>query len=590
MMATRTGDSRVNPPPARFGPAAGCHLQPPADPRRFLSARLAGGGAVAGLRIRAQRQGQSRRAKNRQRLRLPRQYGGLRHQPVAHSVQRIGHLRPRLLRRPSQHAAGRCDRYRARDHPRLPRRPRAAVAQLARCAARGGVCRADPQPAALVPAPVLVSRRAGHAAGTAPKHLAVRRDLPQQPRHHRARAGGGGGDRRGHRRLRLERDRDDCAETLGQAPPDAHRPAVSAVVDRPRARRHGISDPFRQPRASRLQLCRRSSAAARIHRTSGCADHLYRGLHRRGRACRRACRPARTDRGGVRAWAAARLGAAPHRRAAGATRDRAAAHQSVSQPHEEFLARGRRRLSRPVRGVRRHRPAPDRPSDRDHRHHHGGLPRHFAHHQRADELVQRPHPGGGTLMAADAQPSYIRRAVVEPEPPPAAAAAPARTRLFDGPFNTALTLLSIVIVAALAWPTVKFLFIDAVWTGSSRLDCLSDTVGREVGACWPFIKAKFTQLMYGFYPASQQWRVDVTYALGAILLVPLLIPGVPWKGLNAILFFGVFPLVAFFLLVGGVFGLPHVETRVWGGLLVTLVISFTGIIFSLPLGILLALA
>ena len=194
-------------------------------------------------------------------------------------------------------------------------------------------------------------------------------------------------------------------------------------------------------------------------------------------------------------------------------------------------------------------------------------------------------------MALDAQSSYIRRAVVEPEPPPASAAAPGRTRarLFDGPFNTALTLVSIVIIVALVWPTVKFLFVDAVWTGSSRLDCLSETVGREVGACWPFIKAKFAQFMYGFYPANQQWRVDVTYALGAILLVPLLIPGVPRKGLNAIVFFGVFPLVAFFLLVGGVFGLPHVETRVWGGLLVTLVISFTGIIFSLPLGILLAL-
>jgi general L-amino acid transport system permease protein len=38
-----------------------------------------------------------------------------------------------------------------------------------------------------------------------------------------------------------------------------------------------------------------------------------------------------------------------------------------------------------------------------------------------------------------------------------------------------------------------------------------------------------------------------------------------------------------------VFGLPHVETRLWGGLLVTLVITFTGIIGSLPLGILLAL-
>jgi general L-amino acid transport system permease protein len=195
-------------------------------------------------------------------------------------------------------------------------------------------------------------------------------------------------------------------------------------------------------------------------------------------------------------------------------------------------------------------------------------------------------------MAVATQPSYIRRAMLEPEPPPAAStAATARTRarLFDGPFNTALTLVGIVIVVALVWPTVKFLLIDAVWTGSSRVDCLPETAGREVGACWPFIKAKFTQFMYGFYPASEQWRVDVTYLLGAILLVPLLIPSVPCKGLNAILFFGVFPVVAFFLLVGGVFGLPHVETRVWGGLLVTLVISFTGITLSLPLGVLLAL-
>jgi general L-amino acid transport system permease protein len=74
-----------------------------------------------------------------------------------------------------------------------------------------------------------------------------------------------------------------------------------------------------------------------------------------------------------------------------------------------------------------------------------------------------------------------------------------------------------------------------------------------------------------------------------LLLVPLLIPRVPYKTLNALLFFGAFPVVGFFLLVGDVFGLEHVETRVWGGFLVTLVISFTGIVGSLPLGILLAL-
>jgi general L-amino acid transport system permease protein len=155
--------------------------------------------------------------------------------------------------------------------------------------------------------------------------------------------------------------------------------------------------------------------------------------------------------------------------------------------------------------------------------------------------------------------------------------------------NAIATLLSALIVVALAWPTIKFMLIDAVWDGSSRVDCLEETVKRPVGACWPFIAAKFAQFMYGFYPADQVWRVNLTYVIGVVLLVPLLIPRVPWKTLNAILFFGVFPVVAFYLLVGGVFGLAHVETRLWGGLLVTLVITFAGIIGAVPLGILLAL-
>jgi general L-amino acid transport system permease protein len=190
------------------------------------------------------------------------------------------------------------------------------------------------------------------------------------------------------------------------------------------------------------------------------------------------------------------------------------------------------------------------------------------------------------------EPTYVRRALAQPELPPVASRGPlawTRAHLFDGVFNATLTLVSAVIVAMLVWPTVKFLIVDAVWMGSSRVDCLPETLGREVGACWPFIKAKFAQFMYGFYPASEAWRVDLTYAVGVILLIPLLIPPAPYKRINAILFFGVYPLAGFFLLVGGVFGLPHVETRLWGGMLVTLVISFTGIILSLPLGILLAL-
>lgn len=73
-----------------------------------------------------------------------------------------------------------------------------------------------------------------------------------------------------------------------------------------------------------------------------------------------------------------------------------------------------------------------------------------------------------------------------------------------------------------------------------------------------------------------------------VLMVPMLMPKAPFKGLNALLLFVVLPVVAFFLLTGG-FGLPHVETSRWGGLMVTLILSFFGIAVSLPVGILLAL-
>jgi len=164
-----------------------------------------------------------------------------------------------------------------------------------------------------------------------------------------------------------------------------------------------------------------------------------------------------------------------------------------------------------------------------------------------------------------------------------------RRNLFNSWFNILLTLVSLYLIWLIVPPLVRFLIIDAVWDGAGRDDCLPEKVGREVGACWPFIQAKFSQLVYGFYPPDQYWRVNLTFALGAALLIPLLIPPVPYKTLNAVLFFAVFPIVAFFLLLGGVFGLEHVETRAWGGLLVTMIVAVTGIVASLPLGILLAL-
>jgi general L-amino acid transport system permease protein len=128
------------------------------------------------------------------------------------------------------------------------------------------------------------------------------------------------------------------------------------------------------------------------------------------------------------------------------------------------------------------------------------------------------------------------------------------TRLLNSPTNILLTVASILLLYFTIVPSVRFLLVDAVWHGNDRVACLQETVGRPVGACWPFVQAKFAQFIYGFYPEPQRWRVNLTFALGALLLLPLLIPRLPAKSLNAGLFFLAFPVVAFFLLYGGGLG------------------------------------
>lgn len=226
-----------------------------------------------------------------------------------------------------------------------------------------------------------------------------------------------------------------------------------------------------------------------------------------------------------------------------------------------------------------------------------------------------------------------------------------RQNLFSSIGNTILTVIGIVIAWWMIAPFIQFAFLDAVWTGDDRKACLppEGQEGTHMGACWAYVKAYFPQFIYGRYPTDEIWRVNIVYILFALLLVPLAMPSAPFKKLNAILFLGVFPIVAFVLLTGGHisisaytwgfialialvgivialaqmfiggrdfngvmpvlvgfvgtavvlaavllfvsvnFGFSEVETPVWGGLLVTLVIAVTGIVASLPLGIALAL-
>ena len=107
------------------------------------------------------------------------------------------------------------------------------------------------------------------------------------------------------------------------------------------------------------------------------------------------------------------------------------------------------------------------------------------------------------------------------------------------------------------------------------------------GACWAIIYVRFYQFMYGFYPRDEVWRVNLSYIMLAVAVVPLLFDKFPFRK-HFLNFTYVFPVIAFFLLNGGL-GLESVSTNKWGGLLVTLVLGCTGIALAFPLGIVLAL-
>lgn len=187
---------------------------------------------------------------------------------------------------------------------------------------------------------------------------------------------------------------------------------------------------------------------------------------------------------------------------------------------------------------------------------------------------------------------YVRTEMAPTLPPPGntvGAVGWVRENLFSSIPNTILTLLGIYLIYLIVPGFIDWAILKAVWTGTSGDDCRPELVGHEVGACWAFVHAKFGQFIYGRYPDPERWRVNICFFVGAAALVPMLIPAVPGKKWNALFLLVAYPTMTFVLLTGGWFGLEPVETPLWGGLLVTLVVAITGIVASLPLGILLAL-
>ncbi|MCW2276114.1 ABC transporter permease subunit [Rhodoblastus acidophilus] len=181
---------------------------------------------------------------------------------------------------------------------------------------------------------------------------------------------------------------------------------------------------------------------------------------------------------------------------------------------------------------------------------------------------------------------FLRANFLPPQPPPPMRAPGWRSKLFGDARATAITVLLLALAALVLPPAIRYLFIDAIWSAPDGAACRAP----GAGACWAFIAAKSPFFFYGAYPPAFYWRVNLTFALAAALIVWLLHPKIPGKGIALGGFFLGLPIIGFVLLHGApALGLPVVGTNLWGGALVSLIMALAGMAAALPGGVALAM-
>ena len=189
---------------------------------------------------------------------------------------------------------------------------------------------------------------------------------------------------------------------------------------------------------------------------------------------------------------------------------------------------------------------------------------------------------------AEAGLTFVRQQLAAPEPPPVRSSGIVgwvRRNLFGSVLDGVLTIVALALIAWIVPPLFRWAFVDAQFEGADREACVT----HGAGACWAYVKANLGQFIYGRYPAEERWRINVFFLLLAGGLIPMAMPKAPFKRANLVYLVLVFPVLSVLVLLGGEAGLPVVETALWGGLMLTIVVSVVGMVISLPFGVLLAL-
>jgi general L-amino acid transport system permease protein len=246
--------------------------------------------------------------------------------------------------------------------------------------------------------------------------------------------------------------------------------------------------------------------------------------------------------------------------------------------------------------------------------------------------------------------TFVRNEMLAPSAPPSTEAGPIkwmRENLFSSPLNIVLTVLGVGAVVYIVMHIAPWM-LRGVWVAGTLSECreiIQARYGEGVtGACWALIRDRWQQYLFGFYPSELYWRPVLAFVLMLAAIAPVLFDAIPRKVLWFTLFY---PAVGFWLLWGGTVWVPvmalagfvvgyaaakilqpiagtilatiaavvtpvlwwlllagpaadaaqsvipialeGVRSREFGGFILAFTIGFTGIAFSLPLGVMLAL-
>jgi general L-amino acid transport system permease protein len=156
-----------------------------------------------------------------------------------------------------------------------------------------------------------------------------------------------------------------------------------------------------------------------------------------------------------------------------------------------------------------------------------------------------------------------------------------KNNLFNGVFNSILTIVTLFLLWKVVPPFFRWALIDSAWHTTGQ------ACRQAAGACWSVISMNYRFILFGFYPYEQQWRPF----LAMMILFGLLFYSrdrTHWKKPLAYAWIiGLFTMGL--LMKGGIFGLSSVESTQWGGLPLTLLLAVFGLTAAYPLGVILAL-